>query len=778
MKLKNFSQSIIKLILFSIIFFFTPPVFARSLDPIGKVIALRGNIMAVSPDSSSRKLTMKGPVFLKDTIITKNGRIQLAFKDNTLITLGRNSEMEITKYSWEPGDKNSAMETNVKEGTFRIMAGAITRIAPDNFKTNAPSGTIGIRGSMYAGMVKGPILKVVFQGGKGIYVKNAAGIVNISRPGFGTTVKGLAQLPEKPGKMAPKELIELERNLAAGHEKPPAHLSDGSEPPPRHSGDTSPPPSKDSQLVERKFADSRPLAPGPETTGPVRPPPPGDISLLNNPPPNLNETIINASQMNPGLPPATGPDLPPATEPEVPPATEPEVPPATEPEVPPATEPEVPLTTEQTKIQDLLLQMGFSEPVSTSIPSNGIWKYTGEIINTLLVEPSESINFIINWDNRRIMLLEDIPATPNDISNGFGFGTISSTGAITNIKILGSDNSGGGADIMALTGSETFGQIYGATHGGVGIAIQGYDINLQNASDQEFWSDITAGTVPDKTSNPYSGTEIWKGFFIGVAEDMASPNTKQRAFYNTNPDDFPMTLNMDTGTISGSMSGSNYYDGTNTIATTFGGNTNNSVFISHDLMAASINSGTINMNGPTIELKSYGNFMVTSDKRQLSSHTTWGHWEAAYFEPVTEKDYHIHIPGAMWITGKQTPAAAINNHIANSFIGGYTGIAEGVEIDSFGTMTTLKNGMTTLMIEFDSMSTMPVTGSLGFDQVTLSITSNPGAITTSGFSANIDYTSTNKVNGAFYGPNAESIGGNFSADVAGKKYHGIFGGDR
>ena len=193
--------------------------FAVQNDPVGKVIAIRGNVSAVSSDLVSKKLFLKAPVFLHDTIKAEQGRIQLMFEDNTLITLGRNSQMKITKYLWKPGDTDSAMETRINEGSFRIMGGAITRIAPNNFKTNTPSGTIGIRGSIYAGMVKGSLLSVVFQGGKGIYVKNDAGMVNITRPGFGTRVKSSTQAPEKPSEVAPQELLELENTLASTPEE-------------------------------------------------------------------------------------------------------------------------------------------------------------------------------------------------------------------------------------------------------------------------------------------------------------------------------------------------------------------------------------------------------------------------------------------------------------------------------------------------------------------------------------------------------------------------------
>ena len=195
----NYRQKTIGIWLFFLILIYTNSfVFAEPNPAIGKVVAIRGNILAIGADKIERTLFLKAPVFLHDVIKTGNGRIQLMFEDNTLITLGRNTRMEISRYAWKPGDTDSVMETKVSEGSFRIMGGAITRTAPDNFKTHGPSGTIGIRGSMYAGRIQGQSMSILFQGGKGIYIQNKTGMVNISRPGFATMVKSPDHPPEPP----------------------------------------------------------------------------------------------------------------------------------------------------------------------------------------------------------------------------------------------------------------------------------------------------------------------------------------------------------------------------------------------------------------------------------------------------------------------------------------------------------------------------------------------------------------------------------------------------
>ena len=176
-------------------------------------------------------------------------------------------------------------------------------------------------------------------------------------------------------------------------------------------------------------------------------------------------------------------------------------------------------------------------------------------------------------------------------------------------------------------------------------------------------------------------------------------------------------------------------------------------------------------------LKSHGNYMVTSDSSPLSEYTTWGYWEIAYVEPGTGKDYHLHVPGSMWISGVQTIATAVDSLIASNFTGAYIGKAEGVQFDSTSQMSMLYNGQTNLLIKFGAAEPTPVTGTISFDQVSLPVTSAASTLNSSGFTAFIPNVQSS-INGAFYGPGANAVGGNFSAKMPdGMQYHGIFAGD-
>ena len=183
--------------------------------PVGKVVALRGKVQAVSPANVRRALTMRSPLFEGDTISTgARGRVQISFTDETIIHLGRNTEMLIDEYEYSAEKSSGKMVTHVKSGVFRVMGGAITKIAPDNFRTVTPTATIGIRGSFYMGSVNEQLLKVVFLGGRGIWVRNEQGGEDIQKPGYGTSVRA-GQKPAAQRRYSVQELTALVDDLLA-----------------------------------------------------------------------------------------------------------------------------------------------------------------------------------------------------------------------------------------------------------------------------------------------------------------------------------------------------------------------------------------------------------------------------------------------------------------------------------------------------------------------------------------------------------------------------------
>ncbi len=686
---------------------------ARAIETVGTVVAVRGEAFAVNQQEESRRLALKSPIHLMDTLKTRQGRIQLMFQDTTLITLGRNSEMVIKEFLWRPDQEYGVMTTRVKEGTFRIMGGAITRTAPQNVKTETPSATIGIRGSMYAGKVKDDTLTIVFQGGRGIYVMNSQGIVDITRPGFGTRIKGAGQAPSAPKQFTGEDLDEIEGALEMDGDK--ESETDGT---------------VDSQ-------ESKEEEPGPAVGE--------EASTTVTVAEDVTAAVSDNSQKT------TASDIEPPPEDPTPPA-----------------------------LVALLDTLGFSGDLSTSIPGSGVYVYKGVVEDDDPEENGGLMKGLVNWHNRRFLMgAEDSDKEASGLA--FIFGEVTPTGEMTNVNLIGSDFDDPIGRVTAFKGSSTFGHFYGATQEALGLTMSGIDLDIQDQSIVEEWSGIGAATFEHTVPFDDTGTVTYAGFFFGLGEDMAGPDKNKHLFSNTDPSEFTMTINYDDGTVSGFLSGTDVHHPGNAITgLQIGGSDKSSsaVITDKDMIAVLTGTDVITTTTGTTGLKAYGNFMVSAREEMLSAYSTWGYWEIAYKEPGTGRDYHLHIPGAMWLAGKRTPASGVAGLISTDFSGTYTGGARGIGIDATGMVQELANGKTNLFIDFAPQSTAPVSGTLSFDQVTLNVMGTTGAVTNTGFNATIDGAAASRVNGAFYGPSAEGTGGNFNADMGEMKYHGIFAGDR
>ncbi|MCK5805683.1 MAG: FecR domain-containing protein [Lentisphaeria bacterium] len=153
----------------------------------GFVVAVRGQVELISPDGTSVRPKSKHVFYEHDVVKTgKRGRIQLYFEDDSVACLGRNTEMEITEFLFDATKKDGKMTLNVKEGFFRVMGGAITKVSPNSFVTKTPTATVGIRGTTANGQVtiRRSIIALEATMGGGLDVNGQP----ITTPGFGVTV--------------------------------------------------------------------------------------------------------------------------------------------------------------------------------------------------------------------------------------------------------------------------------------------------------------------------------------------------------------------------------------------------------------------------------------------------------------------------------------------------------------------------------------------------------------------------------------------------------------
>ncbi len=135
-------QNIYIIILISLLF--TTNIFAST---VATITALRGQATIQKMDKSiEAKIGLK--LEKNDTIQTMdNTKIQIIFTDNTIISIGKNSNFSIKDYLYE--EEAPIATFSLLSGAARIITGKIAKIAPQKFKIQTKTATIGIRGTNF-----------------------------------------------------------------------------------------------------------------------------------------------------------------------------------------------------------------------------------------------------------------------------------------------------------------------------------------------------------------------------------------------------------------------------------------------------------------------------------------------------------------------------------------------------------------------------------------------------------------------------------------------------
>ena len=213
------------------------PVQAYAAAKIGVSAAVRGKVFVKSGETSDqRRAKVDESILLQDEVLTKQeSALQILLLDQSVFTIGENCEMIIDRFVYDPDRKAGEMSGTVLKGAFRFMSGRIGKANPTKANINTPAATIGIRGTMFEGVV-GPdaiklaqLLGLATQGadqqravlvilrGPGrntnslsnngiIRVGNSAGQKTISSPNYAVFVPGPGQPPIGPIKVTQEVL--------------------------------------------------------------------------------------------------------------------------------------------------------------------------------------------------------------------------------------------------------------------------------------------------------------------------------------------------------------------------------------------------------------------------------------------------------------------------------------------------------------------------------------------------------------------------------------------
>lgn len=167
--------------------FLTNP--AAASNEIGKVVLIQGQPL-VERQNQHLFIKRNDPLFTEDILITPVGsKILIKLEDKTTISLAENTQFELSKYQFDKKAQTSDVSFKMLKGAFRTLTGSIGKQKQPKFEIHTPVATIGVRGTeFWGGMIFSDALDVTMLEGKGVYIKNQYGQVEITRPGDGTMV--------------------------------------------------------------------------------------------------------------------------------------------------------------------------------------------------------------------------------------------------------------------------------------------------------------------------------------------------------------------------------------------------------------------------------------------------------------------------------------------------------------------------------------------------------------------------------------------------------------
>jgi hypothetical protein len=130
-------------------------------------VVLLATVVSASDESSGSLRNKKGDVLIErhgtmvkaddgaavypnDSVSTgADGSVGIIFKDNSRISLGPNSRLDLKKFAFRPAQGQFSMVNKLIKGTASFVSGKMTKLSPESVVFETPTSTIGIRGTTF-----------------------------------------------------------------------------------------------------------------------------------------------------------------------------------------------------------------------------------------------------------------------------------------------------------------------------------------------------------------------------------------------------------------------------------------------------------------------------------------------------------------------------------------------------------------------------------------------------------------------------------------------------
>jgi len=208
------SASVLRLL--AILLLLASTLNARAAEPsVGIVSKVENEAEVVSSDGTTTTAVVGTILHMKDELRTgANGRLQVTFRDNTVLTLGEKASV-IDRYVFDPDAGVGEAALNATKGALRFATGRLAAIPDKKITVSTPVAALGVRGTeFWFGQIGNTYGALDFK--PTVLVSNKAGTVTLSAPRQGTFIVSNSEAPGAP-KIWTAEQVKFATESTAMH---------------------------------------------------------------------------------------------------------------------------------------------------------------------------------------------------------------------------------------------------------------------------------------------------------------------------------------------------------------------------------------------------------------------------------------------------------------------------------------------------------------------------------------------------------------------------------
>jgi hypothetical protein len=178
-----------------------------SVQPVGIAAGVRGTI-ALTPRGAAAGYAVRTgqPIHVGERVRSgPDGSMQIILLDETVFTIGPNSDIVIDNFGFDPRSGNGRVDATIGAGAFKFVTGKVAQNKPENMNVRVPTAIMGVRGTIVYGVADAR-QAIIALGGPGsqregndrigaVNVRTLGGQADVRRSGYAAFVNG-TQAPE------------------------------------------------------------------------------------------------------------------------------------------------------------------------------------------------------------------------------------------------------------------------------------------------------------------------------------------------------------------------------------------------------------------------------------------------------------------------------------------------------------------------------------------------------------------------------------------------------